>query len=287
MRFPGARANGAAAPRLTRAPDFPCRGGWGSRQQTDHLPDTASARGRTCSALSTPSSELLVFAKVSRGASVFIPFLLQLAPSPVSGACPVPAGREGGGVSLSVDSQISALPLRPQGPGLPGAGGRPCRFYSPLLCQVLRPLGANRNTRDQKGDVGGGLSPPSCPRPWCLTHLPDARCPLCPVVAPGRTRSGWGRLGPAFLWGPEGERDRCRSTGHGLLGPTVDLVASVTSPSPSPVMCLGLPLPPISATGAGTLLHYRGARGPPLPPSAFPPLISRAAWPREGGVGAA
>lgn len=59
--------------------------------------------------------------------------------------------------------------------------------------------------------------------------------------------------------------------------------------SPGPITCLGLLLPPISATRTGTLLHYRGARGNPprlvpftldlcLPPS------PRAAWPR-GRVG--
>lgn len=45
------------------------------------------------------------------------------------------------------------------------------------------------------------------------------------------------------------------------LGPRVYLVPSVMRPAPSLVMCLGLLLPHISATGAGTFLHYRGARG--------------------------
>lgn len=262
MRFPGARANGAAAPRLTRAPDFPCRGGWGSRQQTDHLPDTASARGRTCSALSTPSSELLVFAKVSRGASVFIPFLLQLAPSPVSGACPVPTGREGRGVSLSVDSQISALPLRPQGPGLPGAGGRPCRFYSPLLCRVLRPLGANRNTRDQKGDVGGGLSPPSCPGPWCLMHLPDARCPLCPLVAPGQVGAGWALH---FSGGQRVKETDAGPLGTVCLGPQLTLRPPLRAPPPALSCALGFPCLPSQPPGQGPSYTTEGP-GDPSPP---------------------
>ena len=177
-------------------------------------------------------------------------------------------------MSLGLDSEILALPLRHQGPGSPGQEEDPS-FHSPFLCWVLRPLGANRNTRDQKGAVGGGLSPPSCPCPWCLMlHEAPARC-ILPAVPHPHARSEWGSPGPVG-GRAEGERDRCGSLRTSSLGPPLQ------APPPALSRALGPPAPHLSH-GAGTLLHYRGARGIPLPlvPSPLTPQSSLA----QGEVG--
>lgn len=157
-------------------------------------------------------------------------------------------------MSLGLDSEILALPLRHQGPGSPGQEEDPS-FHSPFLCWVLRPLGANRNTRDQKGAVGGGLSPPSCPCPWCLMlHEAPARC-ILPAVPHPHARSEWGSPGPAFLLG-----------GQRVTGTDVDRSAPLHwglryKPLPQPCHVPWAPPAPHLSLGAGTLLHYRGARG--------------------------
>ena len=72
-------------------------------------------------------------------------------------------------MSLGLDSEILALPLRHQGPGSPGQEEDPS-FHSPFFCWVLRPLGANRNTRDQKGGHRGRAEPTLLP----LSLVPNA-----------------------------------------------------------------------------------------------------------------
>lgn len=197
-------------------------------------------------------------------------------------------------MSLGLDSKISALPLRHQGPRLPRAEGRPCQFHSPFFCQVLRPLGANRNTRDQKGGMGG-LSPPSCPCPWCLVplmHLPGVRCPRSPSLVPGQVGPGWA----LHFWGAQ----RVKGTdtaplGTSLLGPRVDLVPSVTSPSLPQSRVVPHPCHVPWASPASHLSHWgrdpptlQRGQGIPLPLVPSPLLDLQSSLAQGGGwVGAA
>lgn len=72
----GARAKGAATPSLTRAPDFPAAG-VGAPGSRLTIPQTLPVTGGgPALPLPSPSNEFLVFAKVSGGASVLVPFLL-------------------------------------------------------------------------------------------------------------------------------------------------------------------------------------------------------------------
>lgn len=191
--MPGARAKGAAAPTPTRAPDFPCRGVWGSRQQTDHLPDAAGAWGRTCSALSPPLPMSSLFLPKFPGVPLCSsPSCSDRLPLQTWGPALVPPGeRSGGEPGFGLSNRNTA----PQTPGSQAPQGRRATlpFHSPSLCQVLRPLGANRNTRHQKGaGAGGGLSPPSCP--WCLMlHKAPARCTLPAMPHPRASQGGAGR----------------------------------------------------------------------------------------------
>lgn len=179
-------------------------------------------------------------------------------------------------MSLGLDSEILALPLRHQGPGSPGQEEDPS-FHSPFLCWVLRPLGANRNTRDQKGAVGGGLSPPSCPCPWCLMlREAPARC-ILPAVPHPHARSEWGSPGPAFLLGgAEGDRDRCGSLRTSSLRPPLQ------APPPALSRALGPPCPSSQPWGRDPPTLQRG-QGIPLPlvPSPLIPQSSLA----QGEVG--
>ena len=156
-------------------------------------------------------------------------------------------------MSLGLDFEILALPLRHQGPGSPGQEEDPS-FHSPFLCWVLRPLGANRNTRDLKGCCRGGLSPPSA-RPWCLMlHEASAGC-ILPAVPRPHASSEWGSPGPAFLLGGQRAKgtdvDRFTPLHWGLRYMLLPQLCHVPWAPPAPHL----------SHGAGTLLHYRGARG--------------------------
>lgn len=70
------------------------------------------------------------------------------------------------------------------------------------------------------------------------------------------------------------------------IAPHLFIGASVTSPSPSPVTCLGPPLPLISALGQGPSYTTEGP-GDPSPPSAFPVDPPEQLGPGRGGVGTA
>lgn len=159
-------------------------------------------------------------------------------------------------------------------PGSPGQKEDPASSTAPSSARCLG-LWEQTGTLETKKGAWGGAEPTLLPLPLvpCAANAP-ARCtlPSEPNLVPGQVGPGWALH---LCWAQRVKGTDTAPLGTSLLGPRVDLVPSVTSPSPSPmlsptpVMCLGLPLPPISATGAGTLLHYRGARGS-LSPNAFP-----------------
>lgn len=204
MRFRGARAKGAIALSLTRAPDFPCHGGWGSRQQTDHLPDTTSDWGRTCSALSPPLPMSSLFLPKFPGGYLCVHSLPALMGSLSSlGSLPCSLQERGQRAEPGFGLKSQHCPRTP-GSQSPQGRRKTLPFHSPFLCPVLRPLGANRNTRDQKRGEGGGLSPSSCPCPWCLMLRKCTHWVHATLYAPSSCQA------LHFCGGPEGESYRCR-----------------------------------------------------------------------------
>lgn len=178
-------------------------------------------------------------------------------------------------MSLGLDWKTSAPPLRYQGPRLRRAGGRPLTFHSPFLCLVLRPPGANRNTRDQRG-YRGRAEP-------ILSSLP-----LVPNAAYCTCQSTWVALCPSLVSDGEGPSfrgvgQRERGTDAGLtaplLGPSLLCVPSVIS-APTLSCALGSPCLPSQPLGRGPSNTTEGP-GDPLPLVPFP-LTPRAVWPREG-----
>lgn len=94
-------------------------------------------------------------------------------------------------MSLSLDSNISALPIRfrLQAP----RAGEASPSHSLFLCQVLGPLGTNRNTRDQKGGGSSRRAEPTLvPYPGCLMLCdePAMHTAPCPTLLPG-VGAGW------------------------------------------------------------------------------------------------
>lgn len=187
-------------------------------------------------------------------------------------------------MSLGLDSKISALPLRHQGPRLPPGRRKTPPFHSLFLCQVLRPLGANRNTRDQKGGMGG-LSPPPCPCPWCLMlRNAPAGCTLPSMPHPCSRLQVGGQAGPCISVGG-GQRVKGTDAGPfctSLLGSRIYLVPSVISPSPALSCALGSLCPPSQPPGQGPSYTTEGP-GDPSPPSAFPPGPQSSLAQGEGG----
>lgn len=132
------------------------------------------------------------------------------------------------------------------------------------------------------GGTRGGLSPSSCPFPWCpmLRNAP-AGCTLPSAPYPC-ARSEWGRLGPSFMWVQGVKVTDAGPFCTSLLGPRVYLVPSVINPSPALSCALGSPCPPSQPSGQGPSYTTEGL-GDPSPPSAFSPDPQSSLAQGEGG----
>lgn len=159
-------------------------------------------------------------------------------------------------MSLGLNFEILALPLRHQGPGSQGRR-KTLHSTAPSSAGCLGLWEQTGTLETKKGAVGGGLSPPSA-RPWCLMLREAPAGCLLPVVPHPHASSEWSSPGPAFLLG-----------GQRVKGTDVDRSTPLHwglryKPLPSPATCLGPPCPSSQPRGRDPPTLQRG-QGIPLP----------------------